>query len=136
MRWCRVGSTWGAVTVFGWGAGTVQLLFGNASDGGTVPVGKCVRSLCGFHSAKRAVGVRVGFETVSGRGADSIMKRCRFSSAKCFAEVQVHGRFGSGRGTSSNSFRPGMWYNFMFVSSQVRVQVRVGFTFDEVRFIV
>ena len=72
MRWCRAGSTWGAITVLGWGAGMVQLLLGNASDGGKVPVGKCVRSLCGFHSAKRAVVVRVWFETVSGRGAESI----------------------------------------------------------------
>ena len=80
MRWCRAGSTWGAITVFSLGEGMVQLLLGNASDGGTVPVRKCVRLLCGFHPAKRAVVVRVWFETVSGRGADSIMKRCRFWS--------------------------------------------------------
>ena len=57
----------GAHFLFGRGAGIVWSLLGNASGGGTVLVGKCLRSQYGFHSAKRPAVVQVQFKTVSGR---------------------------------------------------------------------
>ena len=84
----------------------VRLLFGDIFGGGTVTIGKRLRSQYGFHSAKRPAVVQVWLSKVFCRGTGS-------------------GRFGSGRGASLNSFRLGMWFNFMFVCSQVRVQVRL-----------
>jgi hypothetical protein len=65
----------GTPFLFGRGAGMVRLGFENASGGGTVPVGKCVRSQYGFHSAKRPVVVQVKFRAVVGSGSVSITGR-------------------------------------------------------------